>query len=421
MKTPTRISVVLAAIALVASACGGGTAQPTATATAPTTSPTATPAAAKTVKIYSSLPLTGSSRGQTIQIQNAINMALDEINRKVGNVTIQYESLDDATAAKQAWDATQEAENARKAIADRSAVVYIGTFNSGAAQVSIPILCSANLVMISPANTYPGLTKGVARGAGPGEPEKFYPGGCKRNYTRVVPADDIQGDVAAKWAKELGATKVFIVHDTQLYGKGIADVFRTTAKTVGLTEVGYEGADKAENYRGLATKVKDSGADFLYYGGITQQNAAIVFKDVKEAVPAMKFMGPDGIFEQAFLTAAGPVAEGVYVTFGGVTPDKYTGKSKDWLTRYLAKFPGTTADPYAIYGYEAASVAIDAIKRAGEKADDRAAVRDAVFATKDFDGVLGRWSFDANGDTSITIMSGAQVKSGKFEFVKELK
>jgi branched-chain amino acid transport system substrate-binding protein len=420
MKTLTRISVVLAAIALVASACGGGTAQPTATATAPTTSPTATPAAAKTVKIYSSLPLTGSSRGQTIQIQNAINMALDEVNRKVGNVTIEYESLDDATAAKQQWDATQEAENARKAVADRTAVVYIGTFNSGAAQVSIPILCSANLVMISPANTYPGLTK-PGKGAA-GEPEKFYPGGCKRNYTRVVPADDIQGDVGAKWAKELGATKVFIVHDTQLYGKGIADVFRATAKTVGLTEAGYEGADKADNYRALATKVKDSGADFLYYGGITQQNAAIVFKDVKAAVPTMKFMGPDGIFEQAFITAAGPVAEGVYVTFGGVTADKYTGKAKEWATKYQAKFGAGNPDVYAIYGYEAALVAIDAIKRAGEKADDRAAVRDAVFATKDFDGVLGsRWSFDANGDTSITIMSGAQVKSGKFEFLKELK
>ena len=419
MKLATRFGILLAGLALVVSACAP------APAASPTAGPaTATPAptpVAKKVKIYSSLPLTGSSRTQTVQIVNAINLALDEINRKVGNVTIEYEALDDATAAKQQWDATQEAENARKAVSDKTAVVYIGTFNSGAAKVAIPILCQANLVMISPANTYPGLTKGPEKGAEKDEPGKYYPN-CKRNYSRVVPADDIQGDVGAKWAKELGAKKVFIVHDTQLYGKGIADVFRATAKNIGLPEAGYEGADKADNYRALATKVKDSGADFVYYGGITQQNAAIVLKDVKSAVPTIKFMGPDGIFEDEFLKAAGPAAEGIYVTFGGVTPDKYTGKSKDWLTRYKAKFGATDPDVYAIYGYEAALVAIDAIKRAGDKADDRATVRDNVFATKDFDGVLGqKWSFDANGDTSVTVMSGAQVKSGKFGFVKELK
>lgn len=423
-KRWSNLIAITGAVGLIAAACGG-TAAPsptpaaTAAATAAATKSAAPAPAAKTVKIVSSLPRQGSSKPQTDDIVNAIKMAIDE--NKVPGVTITYDDLDDATAAKQQWDATQEAENARKAAGDKSIVAYIGTFNSGAAKVSIPINCQASLVMVSPANTYPGLTKGPEKGAEKDEPGKYYPSSCKRNYTRVVPADDIQGVVAANWAKELGAKKVFIIHDTQLYGKGVADVFRAQAKTLGLQEVGYEGADKPDNYRAGAAKVKDSGADFVYYGGITQQNAAVVLKDIKAAVPTIKFMGPDGIFEDAFLKEAGPTAEGAYVTFGGVTADKYTGKAKEWGDKFKAKF-GKTPEVYAIYGYEAALVVINAIKKAGDKADDRATILNNVYTTKDFDGVLGiKWSFDANGDTSVTTMSGAQVKSGKFDFQKELK
>jgi branched-chain amino acid transport system substrate-binding protein len=411
---------VISAVAVIAAACGGTAApSPSPAATSAATTAASAAPAAKTVKIVSSLPRQGSSKPQTDDIVNAIKMAIED--NKIPNVTIQFEDLDDSTAAKQQWDATQEAENGRKAAGDKSIVAYIGTFNSGAAKVSIPILCQAGLVMVSPANTYPGLTKGPEKGAEKDEPGKYYPSGCKRNYTRVIPADDIQGAMGANYAKEIGAKKVFIIHDTQLYGKGIADVFRTKAKELGIQEVGYEGADKPDNYRAGAAKVKDSGADLVYYGGITQQNAAVVIKDIKAAVPNIKVIGPDGIFEDAFLKEAGPAAEGVFVTFAGIPPDKYTGKAKDWLDRYKAKF-NKTPDVYGIYGYEAALVVIGAIKKAGDKADDRATVLANVFGTKDFEGVLGiKWSFDANGDTNSTGGSISTVKSGKFEFVKELK
>ncbi len=397
-------TAILTAIALVGSACagfGGGEA----------------PAGTK-VKIVSSLPLTGPSLTQTQTIVNGIKMAFEEVNSKVGNVTIEYESLDDATPAAQKWDAAKEAENARKAVNDKSVVAYIGTFNSGAAQVSIPILCGANLGMISPANTYPGLTK-----AGKGEkdePDKFYPGGCKRNYSRVVPADDLQGAVAAAWMKELGAKKVYITHDNELYGKGLADVFRAAAKTQGITEAGYEGAPKADNYKALANKIKDSGADFVYYGGIIDNNPHLLVRDLKAAAPSIKFMGPDGIAESEFLKGSGASGEGAYITFGGIPPSEYTGKSKEWSDKYTAKFGGKP-EPYAIYGYEAAKVVLEAIKKAGAKATDRATVRDNIMGTKDFEGVLGqKWSFTPEGDTTITTMAGMIVEKGDFKFVKLL-
>jgi len=396
---------VVSALALLVGACGGGTGGGGGGAST-----------SKTVKIMSSLPMTGASRTQTVEIVNSIQLAIADT--KINNVTVQFEALDDATAAKGSWDAAQEAENARKAINDKSVVAYIGTYNSGAAKVSIPLLNQAGLVMVSPANTYPGLTK-PGKGEAD-EPNKYYPNG-KRNYFRVVPADDLQGAVGAVWAKDLGAKKVYIVHDTELYGKGIADVFRAKAKDLGLTEAGYEGAQKADNYRALANKVKDSGADLVYYGGIVDNNPAVLLKDLRAVLPTIKFMGPDGINCSEFLKQAGPSADqSVYSTFGGVPPEKYTGKAADWLKSYNAKYNNNNPNPYAIYGYEAAKVVLAAIAAAGDKADDRQTVLTNVAGTKNYDGVLGKWSFDANGDTTLTQFSGSQAKSGSWAFVKEL-
>jgi branched-chain amino acid transport system substrate-binding protein len=400
----TAAAAAITALALVMGACGGGG-----------TGGTTGASTAKTVKIMSSLPMTGSSRTQTVEIVNSIKMAVDET--KIPNVTVQYEVLDDATAAKGSWDAAQEAENARKAINDKSVVAYIGTYNSGAAMVSIPLLNQAGLVMVSPANTYPGLTK-PDKGE-KDEPGKYYPAN-KRTYARVVPADDMQGSVAAVWAKELGAKNVYIIHDTELYGKGVADVFRTKAKEIGLVEKGYEGAGKADNYRALANKIKDAGADFVYYGGIVDNNPAVLVKDIKAVAPTIKFMGPDGVNCSEFLKQAGPSGEGIYSTFGGVPAEKYSGKAAEWLKSYDAKFANKNPNPYAIYGYEAAKVVLAAIAKSGDKADDRATVLANVMSTKDYDGVLGKWSFDANGDTTLTVFSGSIGKSGAWSFVKEL-
>jgi branched-chain amino acid transport system substrate-binding protein len=144
----------------------------------------------QTLKIVSSLPLTGSSLTQTDTIVKSIQLKLKQIGNKVcgGKYSIVYESKDDASAALGKWDPAVETENANKAAADKSVIAYIGTFNSGAAALSIPILNKAEVVMVSPANTNPGLTKPGKGDAAKGEPEVYYPNG-KRNYARVVAAD----------------------------------------------------------------------------------------------------------------------------------------------------------------------------------------------------------------------------------------
>lgn len=369
------------------------------------------------LKVVSSLPRTGSANAQTTSMVNGIRMAIAEVGGKIDGYEILYEDWDDASPQRGNWDPAVEAQNANKAARDPSIVGYIGTFNSGASKISMPILNRAGLVMISPANTYPGLTK-------PGfgernEPMVYRPSG-KINYFRVVPTDDLQGVVAADWAKELGAAKVFILHDRELYGKGIADVFQKRAKEIGLDVVGVEGIDpKASNYRSLVTKIRATGAELVYFGGTTQNNAGQIAKDLRSGGVTAPFMVPDGCFEQAFIEAAG--AENLngktFVTFGGLPADQLSGKGAEFRRRYVETY-GTEPEAYAVYGYEAARALLDAIQRAETK--DRAGILAAVAATKDFEGALGRWSFDENGDTTNRVMSGQSVEGGSFKFVKVL-
>ncbi|MFO0783381.1 MAG: branched-chain amino acid ABC transporter substrate-binding protein [Phycisphaerales bacterium] len=376
--------------------------------------------AAKTLKIVSSLPRTGSANAQTTSITNGIRIAIQERGGQVDGYTIVYEDMDDASPQKGNWDPQVESANAKKAVKDPQVVGYIGTYNSGAAKIAMPILNEAGLVMVSPGNTYPGLTKPGTGEAN--EPMVYRPSG-KVTYFRVVPTDDLQGALAAEWSKELGAKRAFVLHDRELYGKGIADVYKATAGKLGIEVVGFEGIDpKASNYRSLVTKIRAANPDIVYFGGTTQTNAGQVLKDMRAGGLKVPFMSPDGTFENAFIKAAGKDnmqadTGGVYITFGGLPSEQLIGRGAEFVKKYQEKY-GEIPEAYAVYGYECARVLLDAIDRAETK--DRAAILAAVAATKDFEGALGTWSFDANGDTTNRVLSGNTVKGDKFEFVKVL-
>jgi branched-chain amino acid transport system substrate-binding protein len=367
------------------------------------------------IKIVSSLPRTGSATAQAQTMVNGIRMAIEEAGGKIGDFTISYEDWDDASPERGQWDPAVEAANAQKAIQDSDIMAYIGTYNSGAAKIAMPILNKASLVMVSPANTYPGLTKPGLGEAN--EPQVYRPSG-KINYFRVVPADDIQGEVAATWAKELGVKKVFVLHDRELYGKGVADVFKRACVRLGIQVVGYEGIDpKAPNYRSLVTKIKSARADMVYFGGTTQTNAGQIAKDLVAGGAKVKLMVPDGCREQALIESAGKdnLNDRAYVTFGGLPPSQLQGRGKEFYENYKKKY-NAEPEAYAVYGYEAARVVLEGVKRAGKK--DRAAITDAIANLRDFDGVLGKWSFDHNGDTSLKVMAVEEIKDGKFTPVK---
>jgi branched-chain amino acid transport system substrate-binding protein len=369
--------------------------------------------------IYSSLPLQGDSRPQSTDVVNGEKLALEEAGGKVGKFTIKYVSLDDATAAAGKWDPGQTSADARKAAQDASTIAYLGEFNSGASAISIPILNEANVLQVSPSNTYVGLTR--AEGADKGEPDKYYPAG-KRTFGRVVPADHIQAAAQVTYQKDQGCKKTYILNDKEVYGKGIAVQVANIGKAQGLAIAGNDGIDtKAANFRSLATKIKSSGADCMFFGGITQNKGVQVFKDVGAANPTMKLFGPDGVAESAFSTKLGSAVEkNTYITNPTLDPKLYPPAAQDFFAKFKQKF-GNDPQPYAIYGYEAMKVALLAIQNAGDKGNDKQAVIDAFFKIKDRDSVLGKYSIDENGDTTLSDYGADRVEGGKLVFDKVIK
>ena len=373
----------------------------------------------KTLTIYSSLPLQGDSRPQSEDVVRGEQLALEKAGGKAGDFTIKYQSLDDAVAATGKWEPGKVSENARKAVGDDNTIAYLGEFNSGASAISIPLLNEAGILQVSPSNTYVGLTR--SEGAEKGEPQKYQPSGTK-TFGRVVPADHIQAAAQVSWMKDEGVTKLYILNDKEVYGKGIADAVEKIAKEQGLEVLGNEGIDtKAANFRSLASKINSSGADGFFFGGITQNKGVQLFKDINAANPDLKLFGPDGIADSPFYEKVGSkIEKQSYVTAPTLDPKEYPPAAQDFFKEFKAKY-GKDPEPYAIYGYEAMAVTLEAIKNAGEKGNDRQAVVDEFFKIKGRDSVLGTYDIDENGDTTLSDYGGNKIEGGKLVFDKVLK
>jgi branched-chain amino acid transport system substrate-binding protein len=406
---------LLAALSFGVAACGGDDNDSGGSGGASTSASSGS----SNLTIYSSLPLQGDSRPQSVSVVNGEKLALEKAGNKVGNYNITYKSLDDATAAAGKWEPGATSGDARKAAQDKSTIAYLGEFNSGATAISLPILNEAGILQVSPSNTAVGLTR--SQGADKGEPDKYYPSG-KRTYGRVVPADHIQAAAQVTYQKDNGCKKLFVLNDKEVYGKGISDQVVPLAKAQGITVLGNQGIDpKAANYRALAGTIKGAGADCIFFGGITQNNAVQLWKDLNAALPSAKLFGPDGVAESAFSEKIGSKAEKeTFITNPTLDPKLYPQSGQDFFKEYKAKY-GADPEPYAIYGYEAMSVVLQAIKDAGDKGGDRQAVIDAFYKIKDRESVLGKYSIDENGDTTLSDYGGNRIEGGKLTFDKVIK
>jgi branched-chain amino acid transport system substrate-binding protein len=372
------------------------------------------------LNLYSSLPLQGASRPQSEDVIKGIKLALKEHNNEAGGFKIKYISLDDSTAAEGKWDAGQTKSNARKVAQDDKAIAYIGEFNSGASANSIPTTNEAGILQVSPSNTALGLTKS-GDGAEAGEPDKYYPTG-ERTYGRVVPIDTIQGAAQASYMKDEGVTSVYILDDQEVYGKGVAANTKSAAEKLGIKIAGEDGWDgKAANYRALGSKIADSGADAVFTGGIIDNNAPQLYKDLHAALPDAKLFGPDGVATVDFTKEIPDEVQKVtFLTAPTVSPDELPPAGQKFYKDYEAEYgePQDEIDPYAVYGYEAADAVLDSIDQGK---DDRAAVVKAFFSIKDKDSVLGTYSIDPDGDTTLTTYGGYIAKGGKLVFSKSIK
>jgi branched-chain amino acid transport system substrate-binding protein len=410
------LGLLIAALALVAAGCGGDddgtgvevTALPSSSCTGLEYEGEGDP----DVLIASDFPLQGSSRTQTEQIVAAIRFELDQREWKAGDYNVAFQSCDDATAQAAKWDSGKCSANGNAYAANDSVVGVIGTFNSGCAAIIIPLLNEApdgGIAMMSPANTYPCLTVNLPGGCDASEPDKYYPTGS-RNYARVAPADDYQGAFQAEFMQKQGVKKLYVLNDKEAYGLGVATTTRKAAEHLGIEIAGFEAWDpKASSYEALMNKIKGTGADAVFLGGLIDENGAQVIKD-KVAVlgpndGAVKLFAPDGFTTQATIDEAGGAAAGMYMSVAGVPIDAFTGVAAEYVQQLQdGPLAGKPIDPYAIYGAQSAQILLDAIANSD---GTRASIIEEMFATQVEDGLLGTFGFNENGDP--TNASGAVV------------
>jgi branched-chain amino acid transport system substrate-binding protein len=357
--------------------------------------------------IATDMPLQGSSRTQSLQVSGAVRQYLDSINWKAGDINIGYQSCDDATAQAASWDSAKCSSNANSYAAEPSMLGLIGTFNSGCAQIIIPVLNQAPggaMAMVSPANTYVCLTAS-APACADDEPDKYYPTGV-RNYARVVANDAYQGAAVAEFMQEQGVTKLYLLNDEQAYGLGVASNTRDAAEFLGIEIVGFEAWDaKASNYEAIMNQVKQSGADALFLGGLTDENGAQLIKDkVKVLGPNdgdVQLYMPDGFYQQSTIDEAGAEnTRNAYFSVAGLPVDEFSSEAaQEFITTFEQTLGGEPVDPYSIYGAQAAQVLLEAIAASD---GTRESVIEQMFATDCQGCFLGDFTFSPEGDPVAT-------------------
>ena len=296
----------------------------------------------------------------------------------------------------------------------------IGTFNSGCAKLVIPVLNRAPegpVAMVSPANTYPGLTIG-GPGTESGEPDNYYPTG-ERNYSRVVWSDQFQGAAGALLAQELDLKNVYVLTDKETYGNGIANLFALNAKKLDIQTQGPTAWDKrATNYESIASRVRSSGADAVFLGGIVCNNGGKLVKDLRAALGAdFPIIGPDGWTPiSATVETGGTASEGMYITQPGIPAEQLKGAGKQFVDEFGAQI-GHAPDPYTNYAAQAAEVLLGAIE---DSDGTRADVSKQLFGRKIENGILGSFEIDENGDTTLGTVSVFRIEGGEGKFQKTI-
>jgi branched-chain amino acid transport system substrate-binding protein len=327
--------------------------------------------AAAQIKFGVGGPITGPSAATGAQMKNGVDQAAADINAAGGilgqKIVVSYG--DDASDPKQGVSV------ANKFSGDGVKFV-IGHYNSGVTIPSSEVYQENGVLQITPASTNPTVTE-----------RKMW------NIFRVCGRDDQQGQVAGEYiAKHFKGKKIAIVHDKTTYGKGLADETKKTINKGGLKEVLYEGVNTGEkDFSALVSKIKQSGADLIYWGGLYTE-AGLIVRQMRDQGVKAPMMGGDGITSDEFASIGGPGVEGTLMTYG---PDP---RNRPDAKKVVEEFRAKKFEPEAYTLYSYAGVQI--IKQAAEAAKslDPKKVAEKMHSGMPFKTVLGDISYDKKGD-----------------------
>ncbi len=347
------------------------------------------------IKIAIGAPLTGPLAKQGREVANAVKLAVEEWNAKGG-------VLDKKIAVLEADDQGNPQVGvaaAEKVAADPAVMGAVWGITSVTCIPASEVLNRSNIVMITPGCTNPKVTD---RGL--------------KNVNRICARDDFQAPAGAVWLiEDLKKNKIAVFDDGTTGPRGQADEFTKKAKALGAKVFRYVIRAGDKDFRPiLGTIPKDVDA---IYASLWAPDAALLVKQLPDVGLTVPVMGPDSMFERVdYIEASAGAAEGNYVSF--LVPDV----AKVSSTQAFAKAFKAKYGPVSSYGplaYEATNILLTAIQNVGRP--DRAAIRDAVRATKGYQGLLGNAvSFNDKGDVETQTIYIYQVKGSDFMQVKTL-
>ncbi|MGH2964580.1 MAG: ABC transporter substrate-binding protein [Solirubrobacterales bacterium] len=366
--------------------------------------------------VYVSMPLRGPGSRGGRDASDGARLALADAQGKVGELAVRARYLDDTSGPGRTarWSGAVAAANARRASQDSTAIAYVGDFDSGATRFSLPITNEARILQVSPASSAVDLVQPYL-GAGDQVPDDIQPTG-DRTFGRVIPSDEAQGGAAAAWAKRLKAKRVAAVSDGSRFGDALVESFRSAAS--GLT--------------------RTRAADLLFYGGTAADVPAVVKRDLAAQCSPQGVIATDALFGSSLLRSVPPgnvvcgppdaspsptsphSSYGVLLTSAAEAPSQLPGSGQRFLRAFRQRY-ARNPGPYAAYGYEAMAVVLDSIRRAGDSGDQRDAVASAFFDTQDRRSILGTYSIDDVGNTTLNRLAGYTVIAGRPVFARTLR
>jgi branched-chain amino acid transport system substrate-binding protein len=323
------------------------------------------------VKIGVAGPITGANAAFGAQLTQGVEQAVEDINKSGGILgqKLEVEPADDVSDPKQGVSV------ANKFVGDGVKFV-VGHFNSGVTIPASDVYAENDILFITPSATNPKVTDS-------GKWDAF----------RTCGRDDQQGMVWAELARDkLKGKKIAVVHDKTTYGKGLADAALDNMHKFGVKEVLYEGVNTGEkDYSAIVSKIKESGADYLMWGGLHTEGGLIVRQMRDQGMNTVMISG-DGITDSEFAAIGGSGVEGTLMTFG--PEPRNNPNAKDAVAAFKAK--GFDPQGYTLYSYAAVQI----IKQAAEKANslDPKKVAAVMHSGVPFHTVIGEISYDKKGD-----------------------
>jgi len=396
----------LAGIAVAAPGCGGVSVSGASEATG------------NPLSVYSSLPLEGPAASLGYETVNGERLALADAGGRVGRFRVGFVSLDDANPLSGQFDPGATASNAKMAAQDTSTIAYLGDYGSSATAVSLPLMNAAGILQVSPASPYVGLVS--AHDAGQYEPQRFYPTG-KRTFGRLQPGDPGQATAQARLMRALGVHSVYVIDDQNPFEVPLATLVSADALGAGIAVVGRDSVAVANGtaFTGEVEKVTRTGAQAVFFAGGPSAGAIALWRELNRADPHMFLLGSSALASEAFTATLGAAEARTYLTTPMLGLGDYPPAAARVLGEYARSFGGH-AGPAALYGYEAMSVVLSAIRRAGADGNDRLAVIAGFFATHGRASVLGTYSIEPDGETTFSRYGVERVRGGRAVFSRTL-